>query len=128
MYAVFIAALLFLPTAARAFDVGARMPITFGETFVVRNDLGIRNFHHYFPYGSTCELKWRLPMWLVVKRVIADRVLLTIEVQYAMQMIDHNCPHGTETSMPLAQARQRYEDYARALDDQTFSGLNNAPK
>ena len=35
-----------------------------------------------------------------------------------------SCPHGTETSMPYAQARKRYQDYKRALDDKVFFDLN----
>ena len=76
----------------------------------------------YFPYGSTCQLKWRLPMWLVVKRIVGDSVLLTVDLNN--QMAELSCPHGTETSMPYAQARKRYEDYVRTLDDKVFSDLN----
>ena len=106
IYALIIAAMLFLPTPARALDIGTRMPIKFGEVFVVRNDGGIRNWSSYFPYGATCPVKWRLPMWLVVTRVVADRVLLTVDLNN--QVAELSCPHGTETSMPYAQARNRY--------------------
>ena len=40
------------------------------------------------------------------------------------QVAELSCPHGTETSMPYAQARKRYEDYVRTLDDKVFSDLN----
>jgi hypothetical protein len=122
IYALIIATVLFLPAPARALDIGTRMPIKFGEVFVVRNDGGIRNWSGYFPYGATCPVKWRLPMWLVVTRVVADRVLLTVDLNN--QVAELSCPHGTETSMPYAQARNRYEDYVRALDDKVFSDLN----
>jgi hypothetical protein len=98
------------------------LPIKYGEIFMVRNDGGIRNWSSYFPYGATCPVKWRLPMWLVVTRVVADRVLLTVDLNN--QVAELSCPHGTETSMPYAQARKRYEDYVRALDDKFFSDLN----
>jgi hypothetical protein len=122
MCALLIAAMLFLPAPARALEIGARLPIQYDETFVVRNDDGIKSWSTYFPYGSTCQLKWRLPMWLVVKRIIDDSALLTIDLNN--QMTQLNCPHGTETSMPYAQARKRYEDYVRALDDKFTSDLN----
>ena len=118
MRVLIIATLLFLPTSARALDIGTRMPIKFGEVFVVRNDGGIRNWSTYVPYGTTCPLRWRLPMWLVVTRIVADRVLLTVDLNG--QVAELSCPHGTEISMPLAQARQRYEDYLRALDNEIF--------
>ena len=122
MRALIIAAVLFLPAPARALDIGTRMPIKFGEVFVVRNDGGIRNWSSYFPYGATCPVKWRLPMWLVVTRVVADRVLLMVDLND--KVAELSCPHGTETSMPYAQARKRYEDYVRTLDDKVFSDLN----
>jgi len=65
--ALIIAAILFVPTSVCALDIGARLPIKYGEIFMVRNDGGIKNWTTHFPYGSICHLKWRLPMWLVVK-------------------------------------------------------------
>ena len=120
--ALIIAAILFVPTSVCALDIGARLPIKYGEIFMVRNDGGISNWSSYFPYGATCPVKWRLPMWLVVTRVVADRVLLTVDLNN--QVAELSCPHGTETSMPYAQARNRYEDYVRALDDKFTSDLN----
>ena len=61
IYALIIAAVLFLPTPARALDIGTRMPIKLGEVFVVRNDGGIRNWSGYFPYGATCRLRRSRP-------------------------------------------------------------------
>ena len=80
IHSLIIAAVLFLSAPARALDIGTRMPIEFGEVFVVRNDGGIRNWSSYFPYGAICPVKWRLPMWLVVTRVVADRVLLMVDL------------------------------------------------
>ena len=122
MRALIIAAILFVPTSVCALDIGARLPIKYGEIFMVRNDGGIKNWTTHFPYGSICHLKWRLPMRLVVKRIVGDSVLLTVDLNN--QMVELSCPHGTETSMPYAQARKRYEDYVRTLDDKFFSDLN----
>ena len=122
MRALVIAAILFVPTSVCALEIGARLPIQYGETFVVRNDDGIKNWSTYFPNGSTCQMKWRLPMWLVVKRIINDSVLLTVDLNN--QMTQLNCPHGTEISMPYAEARNRYEDYVRGSDDKFTSNLN----
>jgi hypothetical protein len=122
MRALIIAAILFVPTSVCALDIGARLPIKYGEIFMVRNDGGIKNWTTHFPYGSICHLKWRLPMWLVVKRIVGDSVLLTVDLNN--QMAELSCPHGTETSMPYAQVRKRYEDYVRILDDKFFSDLN----
>ena len=122
MRALIIAAILFVPTSACALDIGARLPIKYGEIFMVRNDGGIKNWTTHFPYGSIGHLKWRLPMWLVVKRIVGDSVLLTVDLNN--QMAELSCPHGTETSMPHAQARKRHEDYVRTLDDKVFSDLN----
>ena len=122
MRALIIAAILFVSTSVSALEIGARLPIKYGEIFMVRNDGGIKNWTTHFPYGSICRLKWRLPMWLVVKRIVGDSVLLTVDLNN--QMAELSCPHGTETSMPYAQARKRYEDYVRTLDDKFFSDLN----
>ena len=120
--ALIIAAILFVPTSVCALEIGARLPIKYGEIFMVRNDGGIKNWTTHFPYGSICHLNWRLPMCLVVKRIVGDSVLLTVDLNN--QMAELSCPHGTETSMPYAQARKRYEDYVRTLDDKFFSDLN----
>ena len=122
MRVLIIAAMLLVPAQTHAFEIGARLPMSDGELIVVRNDGGIRNWSSYFPYGATCPVKWRLPMWLVVTRVVADRVLLTVDLNN--QVAELSCPHGTETSMSYALARKRYEDYARTLDDKVFSDLN----
>ena len=41
--ALIIAAILFVPTSVCALDIGARLPIKYGEIFMVRNDGGISN-------------------------------------------------------------------------------------
>jgi hypothetical protein len=106
---------------ALALEIGARFPALRGETLVVRNDGGIRNATNQFPYGSICELPSNLLMFLVVTRIVGDSVLLTVDLNIALA--DQNCPHGTETSLPYAQARQRYDDHVRALDANVFDLL-----
>lgn len=117
-----IAALVLSSAPAHALEIHARLPIKYGESFVVRNEGGINNWRTYFQYGTTCQLKWRLPMWLIVTRIVGDSVLLMVDLNGAMT--EFSCPHGTETSMPLTQARQRYEDYRRAVEDKFMSDLN----
>ena len=85
----------------------ARLPIKYGEIFMVRNDGGISNWSSYFPYGATCPVKWRLPMWLVVTRVVADRVLLTVDLNN--QVAELSCPHGNGRSSLLGSS---YDDRA----------------
>ena len=67
MRALIIAAMLFVPTPARALEIGARLPIKYGEIFVVRNDGGIKNWTTISRMARPVHLKWRLPMWLVVQ-------------------------------------------------------------
>jgi hypothetical protein len=43
MRALVIAAILFVPTSVCALEIGARLPIKYGEIFMVRNDGGIKN-------------------------------------------------------------------------------------
>jgi len=90
--ALIIAAILFVPTSVCALDIGARLPIKYGEIFMVRNDGGI------------------------------EQTLLVVD--FGVEITRLSCPHETETNMRYAQARKRYEDYVRALDDKFFSDLN----
>ena len=43
MRALIIAAILFVPVQAHAFEIGARLPTRYGELIVVHNDGGIQN-------------------------------------------------------------------------------------
>jgi hypothetical protein len=104
-------------------EIDARLPTSYGELIVVRNDGGIRNWTNYFPYGSICHTDLNLKIWLIVRRIIGDRALVEVDLP-KIETTRLSCPHGTETSMPLAQARKQYEDYARLLDDKIFSDLN----
>ena len=49
MRALIIAAMLFVTVPACALEIGARLPIKYGEIFVVRNDDGIKNWINLFP-------------------------------------------------------------------------------
>jgi hypothetical protein len=53
MRAPIIATILFAPTCACAFDIGTLLPTDYGETIVVKNDGGIKNWTDHFPCGST---------------------------------------------------------------------------
>ena len=54
--------------------------------------------------------------------IVGEQTLLVVD--FGVESMRLSCPHGTETNMPYAQARKRYEDYVRALDDKFFSDLN----
>ena len=104
-----------------ALDIGARLPMSDGELIVVRNDGGIRNATNYFGYGTVCRADLNLRTWLVVKRIVGDHALVEVDLNVGLAGL--SCPHGTETSMPYVQARKRYQDYKRALDDKVFLDL-----
>ena len=122
MRALIIAAIMFVPVPAYALEIGARLPTRYGEVIVVKNDGGVKNLTTYFPYGSICHTDLDLKTWLVVKRIVGEQTLLVVD--FGVESMRISCPHGTETNMPYAQARKRYEDYVRALDDKFFSDLN----
>ena len=48
MRALVIAAILFVPASVCALEIGARLPIKYGEIFMVRNDGGIKNGTTHF--------------------------------------------------------------------------------
>jgi len=121
MRALLIAAMLLVPTQTHALEIGARLPTSDGELIVIRNDGGIRNATDYFGYGTVCRADLNLRTWLVVKRIVGDHALVEVDLNVALTGL--SCPHGTETSMPYAQARKRYQDYKRALDDKVFLDL-----
>ena len=56
MRALIIAAMLLVPAQTHAFEIGARLPTSYGELIVVRNDGGIRNATDYFGYGTSVAL------------------------------------------------------------------------
>jgi len=94
----------------------------YGEVIVVKNDGGVKNLTTYFPYGSICHTDLDLKTWLIVKRIVGEQTLLVVD--FGVEITRLSCPHETETNMRYAQARKRYEDYVRALDDKFFSDLN----
>jgi hypothetical protein len=122
MMRALVLALTLLPVSAHALEIDARLPMSHGELIVVRNDRGIRNATDYFGYGAVCRADLNLRTWLVVKRIVGDHALVEVDLDVAITGL--SCPHGTETSMPYAQARKRYQDYKRALDDKVFFDLN----
>jgi len=103
MRALLIAAMLLAPTQTHALEIGARLPTSDSELIVIRNDGGIRNATDYFGYGTVCRADLNLRTWLVVKRIVGDRALVEVDLNVALTGL--SCPHGTETSMPYAQAR-----------------------
>ena len=105
-----------------ALEIGARLPTRYGEVIVVKNDGGVKNLTTYFPYGSICHTDLDLKTWLIVKRIVGEQTLLVVD--FGVEITRLTCPHETETNMRYAQARKRYEDYVRALDDKFFSDLN----
>ena len=121
MRVLIIVAMLLVPAQTHALEIGARLPMSDGELIVVRNDGGIRNATDYFGYGTLCRADLNLRTWLVVKRIVGDHALVEVDLNVALTGL--SCPHGTETSMPYAQARNRYQDYKRALDDKVFLDL-----
>jgi len=122
MRALVVAASLLVPVPACALEIGARLPTRYGEVIVVKNDGGVKNWTTYFPYGSICHTDLDLKTWLVVKRIVGEQTLLVVD--FGVEITRFSCPHETETNMRYAQARKRYEDYVRALDDKFFSDLN----
>jgi hypothetical protein len=97
-----------------ALEIGARLPTEYGESVVVRNDGGVRNATTHFPYGAICHTDIDLKTWLVVKRIVGGQVLIELDLDFDLTMYGRVCPHRTETSMPLAQAQRRFDDFVRA--------------
>jgi hypothetical protein len=59
--------------------------------------------------------------WFVVERIIGDQVLL--EFECIPTVFGNACPNGTQTSMPLAQARARLNNHTRETDNEFMRGL-----
>ena len=71
--------------------------------------------------ATVCRADLNLRTWLVVKRIVGDHALVEVDLNVGLAGL--SCPHGTQTSMAYAQARKRYQDYKRALDDKVFLDL-----
>jgi hypothetical protein len=108
---------LLLPVTLAAgteLEIGSRFPAKPSEKIVVKNDGGVRNETASFGFGEVCYSSDHLKTWFVVKRIVGDRVLL--EFECLSTVFDEACPHGTETSIPLVQARSRLDAYAADVE------------
>jgi hypothetical protein len=93
--------------AAVELEIGARFPAEPNEKIVVKNDGGVRNVTGSFDFGEVCYSSDHLKTWFVVKRIVGDQVL--VEFECISRVFGDACPNGTETNMPLIQARSRAE-------------------
>jgi hypothetical protein len=91
-------------------EVGARFPAEPNEKIVVKNDGGVRNETASFVFGEVCYSSDQLSTWFVVVRIVGDQVL--VEFECTPRVFGDACPNGTQTSMPLLQARSRLNAYA----------------
>ena len=84
MRALIIAAMLLVPAQTHAFEIGARLPTSYGELIVVRNDGGIRNATDYFGYGTVCRADLDIPRRVgvvAVKRIVGDHAFVGAQYQ-----------------------------------------------
>ena len=58
------------------------------------------------------ELNARLPT------IVGDRALMEVDLDFDISVHGLSCPHRTETSMPVAQAQKRHDDFVRATEHQ----------
>jgi hypothetical protein len=94
----------------------ARFPALKNEEIVVRNDDGLRNEDSSFSFGDTCYTDPHLQTWFVVKRIVADRVL--VELECTAKVFGNSCPNGTESSKSLVETLARVDAYTRETDNQ----------
>jgi hypothetical protein len=113
-----VIAMVLAPTVVKALELNARLPTKYGESVVVRNDGGVRNVTTHFPYGAFCHTDLDLKTWLVIKRIVGDRALMEVDLDFDISVYGLSCPHRTETSMPVAQAQKRHDDFVRATEHQ----------
>jgi hypothetical protein len=125
-----VCGVLLLPmtrAAAVELEIGARFPAEPNEKIVVKNDGGVRNVTDSFDFGEVCYSSDHLKTWFVVKRIIGDQVL--VEFECISRVFGNACPNGTETNMPLIQARSRLNAYAADSDKQFIDELQRpAPR
>ena len=111
-------------------EIGARFPAEPNEKIVVKNDGGVRNATASFAFGEVCYSSDHLKTWFVVMRIVGDQVL--VEFECIPTVFGDACPNGTETNMPLVQARSRLNAYAAESDKQFMrirrSAVRNAPR
>jgi hypothetical protein len=117
------AVLAVVSTSAQALDVaiGTRFPALANEEIVVKNDGGVRNATHSFVFGEICYSDRHLKTWFIVKQIVGDQVL--VELECIPTVFGPSCPHGTETSRPLAETRARVNAYAKEVDTQFMEQL-----
>jgi hypothetical protein len=65
-----------------------------------------------FAFGEVCYSSEQLKTWFVVKRILGDPTVFC-----------DACPHGTETSIPLVQARLRLNAYAADTEKKIMDAL-----
>jgi hypothetical protein len=108
-------------------EIGARFPAEPNEKIVVQNDGGVRNVTDSFDFGEVCYSSDHLKTWFVVKRIVGDQVL--VEFECISRVFGDACPNGTETNMPLIQARSRLNAYAADSHKQFIDELQrSAPR
>jgi hypothetical protein len=91
-------------------EIGSRFPAEQNEKIVVKNDAGVRNETASFAFGEVCYSSDQLSTWFVVMRIVGDQVL--VEFECIPRVFGDVCPNGTQTSMPLVQARSRLNAFA----------------
>jgi hypothetical protein len=91
-------------------EVGARFPAEQNEKIVVKNDGGVRNETASFAFGEFCYSSDHLRTWFVLIRIVGDQVL--VEFECPRGFLGMHALNGTQTSMPLLQARSRLDAYA----------------
>jgi hypothetical protein len=91
-------------------EIGARFPAEPSEKIVVKNDASVRNETASFAFGEVCYSSDQFRTWFVVMRIVGDQVL--VEFECIPRVFGDACPNGTQTSMPLVQARSRLNSFA----------------
>ena len=91
-------------------EIGARFPAEPNEKIVVKNDGGVKNEMASFAFGEVCYASNNLTTRFIVMRIVGDQVL--VEFECIPKVFGDACPNGTQTSMPLVQARSRLNAYA----------------
>jgi hypothetical protein len=109
---VFCGVILLPMISATAVELerGARFPAEPNEKIVVKNDGGVKNEMASFAFGEVCYASNNLTTWFIVMRIVGDQVL--VEFECIPTVYENACPNGTQTSMPLVQARSRLNAYA----------------
>ena len=106
---------------------GARFSAEPNEKIVVKNDGGVKNEMASFAFGEVCYASNNLTTWFIVMRIVGDQVL--VEFECIPTVYENACPNGTQTSMPLVQARSRLNAYAADSEKRFMEQLHRpAPR